>query len=82
MVMPCSRSASSPSTSSAKSISSPVGAEFLGVFFQRGQRVFEQQLGVVEQPPDQGGFAVIDAAAGEEAQQGFLFLRGEEFSGR
>ena len=55
------------------------GAEFLGILFQRRQRVFEQQLGVVEQPPDQGGLAVIDAAAGEKAQQGFLFLRGEEF---
>ena len=56
------------------------GAEFLGILFQRRQRVLEQQLGVVEQPPDQGGFAVIDAAAGEKAQQGFLFLRGEELS--
>jgi len=55
------------------------GAEFLGVFLQRRQGVLEQQLGVVEQPPDQGGLAVIDAAAGEEAQQAFLFLGGEEF---
>ncbi len=56
------------------------GAEFPGILFQRGQRVLEQQLGVVEQPPDQGGFAVIDAAAGEKAQQRFLFLRGEKLS--
>ena len=40
--------------------------------------VFEQQLGVVEQPPDQGGLAVVDAAAGEKAQQRLLFLRGQK----
>ena len=55
-----------------------VGAELLGVFFQRRQRVFEQELGVVQQAPDQGALAVIHAAAGEEAQQGFLFLRGQK----
>ena len=55
------------------------GAEFAGILFQRRQRVFEQQFGVVKQPPDQRGFAVIDAAAGEKAQQRFLFLRGQKF---
>ncbi len=50
------------------------GAEFPEVLLQRGQVVLEQQLGVVEQPPDQGGLAVIDAAAGEKAQQRFFFL--------
>ena len=45
------------------------GAEFLGILFQRAKRVLEQQLGVVKQPPDQGGLAVIDTAAGEKAQQ-------------
>src|SRR5262249_34724379 len=37
----------------------------------------EQQLGVVEQPADQGGLAVIDAAAGQEPQQRLLLLRRE-----
>jgi hypothetical protein len=30
----------------------------------------------VQQPPDQGALAVIDAAAGEEAQQLFVFMLG------
>src|SRR5882724_1527824 len=55
------------------------GAELLGILFRRSQRVFEQQLGVIEQAPDQGGLAVVHAAAGEKAQQGLLFLGGEEF---
>ena len=78
MVMPCSRSASRPSTSSAKSMSSPVVPNFLRVLFERREMIFEQQLGIVEQPADQRGLAVIDAAAGEEAQQRLLFLRREE----
>ena len=55
------------------------GAEFLGILFQGGQSVFEQQFRIVQQTPNQGGFAVIDAAAGQKPQQGFLFLVGEEF---
>ena len=78
MVMPCSRSASSPSTSSAKSMSSPVVPSLLRILLQRRQMILEQQLGIVEQPADQRGLAVVDAAAGEEAQQRLLLLRGEE----
>ena len=44
------------------------GAELPGILFQRRQSVVEQELGVVEQPPDQGGLAVIHAAAGEKPQ--------------
>ncbi len=40
--------------------------------------ILEQQLGIVEQPADQRGLAVVDAAAGEKAQQRFLLLRGKE----
>ncbi len=69
MVMPCSRSASRPSTSSAKSMSSPLVPCAPGIRVQRGELVLEDQLGVVEQPADQRGLAVIDRAAGEEAQQ-------------
>jgi hypothetical protein len=54
MVMPCSRSAARPSTSRAKSISSPCVPTRLLSAFQRGQLVFEDHLGIVEQPPDQG----------------------------
>src|SRR5690606_7808375 len=31
--------------------------------------VFEERLRVVQQPPDEGGLAVVDAAGGGEAQQ-------------
>ena len=78
MVMPCSRSASSPSTSSAKSMSLAGGAVLDAVAFQRRELVVEDQLGVVEQPADQRRLAVIDAAAGEEAQQADLLLARQE----
>src|SRR5690606_33355095 len=52
-----------------------LGAPFSGVGFDSGQLVFEQHLGFVKQAPDQGAFAVIDAAAGNEAQQVLLFVR-------
>ncbi len=34
-----------------------------------GELIFVDQLGVVQQPADQRAFAVVDAAAGDEAQQ-------------
>lgn len=36
---------------------------------QRFELVVEQQSAIVEQAADEGGFAVVDAAAGDEAQQ-------------
>ena len=69
MVMPCSRSAARPSTSRAKSISSPWVPWRRLSRFQRAELVVEQQPGVVQQPPDQGALAVVHAAAGDEAQQ-------------
>ena len=39
------------------------------VLLERGQLVVEQQLGVVQQPADERALAVVDAAAGDEAQQ-------------
>jgi hypothetical protein len=39
-----------------------------------GELVLEDQLGVVEQPADQRRLAVVDGAAGEEAQQRLLGL--------
>ena len=58
------------------------GAVLLEILFERGQLIFEQQLGIVEQPADQRGLAVVDAAAGEKAQQRLLLLRGEIFGER
>ena len=36
--------------------------------------VFEDELGVVEETTYQGGFPVIDAAAGDESQHGLAFV--------
>ena len=44
---------------------------------EAGELVVEDQLAVIEQPPDQGGLAVVDAAAGQEAQQRLVGLLGE-----
>ena len=77
MVMPCSRSAARPSTSSAKSSSPPCVPTFLRVGLERGELVLEDQLGVVEQPADQRALAVVDAAAGDEAQQALVLVRVE-----
>jgi hypothetical protein len=44
------------------------GAVLAGVAFQGREMVIEDQLGVVEQPADQRGFAIIDTATGEKAQ--------------
>jgi hypothetical protein len=51
-----------------------LGAVFGGILFQGGQLVVEQAFGVVQQAPDQGALAVVDAAAGDEAQQRFGFV--------
>ena len=45
-----------------------VGAVLAAVAFQGGHLIVEQLLAVIQQPPDQGGFAVIHAAAGQEPQ--------------
>ena len=41
----------------------------LAVGLERGELILEDHLAVVEQPPDQRRFAVVDAAAGDEAEQ-------------
>ena len=46
-----------------------------GVGFEGRELVFEDHLRIVEEAPDQGGLAVIDRAAGDEAEQGFLLVR-------
>src|SRR5207237_9383946 len=51
-----------------------LSADLLRVGFKRRELVFEQHLGFIEKPSDQGRFAVIDAAAGDEAQEILLLL--------
>ena len=78
MVMPCSRSAFRPSVSRARSISpAPVVPTLLAVAFHGGELVLVDHLGVVQQPADERALAVVDAAAGEEAQQLLLLVAGE-----
>jgi hypothetical protein len=61
MVMPCSRSARRPSVSSARS--APSKAALAGDPLDRVELVGEDRLGVVQQPADQGGLAVVDLPA-------------------
>ena len=41
----------------------------------RSELVVEQQFGIVQQAADQGRLAVVDAAAGDEAQQRLALRR-------
>ena len=51
------------------------GSTHLGaVGFQGGHVIFVDHFGVVQQATDQGAFAIIDAAAGKQAQQLFVLV--------
>ena len=52
----------------------PLRPHPLAVAFQRGELVFENHAAVVEQASDQRGLAVIDAAAGDEAQHRLVLV--------
>ena len=64
----------------------PGGAEAAGIAFQHGHHVVGDGAALEQQAADQGGLAVVDAAAGQHAQQGvghqkypsrfFVFHRG------
>ena len=45
------------------------GAEPPAVLVERRHRIIRYRAAFEQQPPDQGGFAVVDAAAGEYAQK-------------
>ena len=49
-------------------------ADALGVGLQRFELILEDHLRIIEQSPDQGGLAVIDAATGDEAQHGLVLM--------
>ncbi len=49
-------------------------ADLLRVGLERRELVLEDHLRVVEQPADQRGLAVVDAAAGDEAQQALVLV--------
>ena len=77
MVMPCSRSASSPSSRSAKSRSPPWVPTLRESTSERREVVLEHELRLVEQAADQRRLAVVDAAAGDEAQERLVLVRVE-----
>ena len=54
-----------------------LGADLLGVGFERRELILEDHPAVVQQPSDKGRFAVIDGAAGDEAQQALLLVLAE-----
>ncbi|MNZ61823.1 hypothetical protein D3C78_799250 [compost metagenome] len=51
-----------------------LGAELLGVGLELAELVLEEDFRFIEQAPDQGALAVVDAAAGDETQQVLLLL--------
>ncbi|MND74614.1 hypothetical protein D3C80_662110 [compost metagenome] len=51
-----------------------LGAELLGVGLELAELVLEEDFRFIEQAPDQGALAVVDAAAGDEAQQLLVLL--------
>ena len=51
-----------------------------GIAFQGGKMILEQKLGIIQQPADQRGLAVIHRTAGQKAQEGLLLLRGQVFA--
>ena len=53
---------------------SPLRAHAAAVRLQRRHLILEDHLGVVQQPSDQGGLAVVYAAAGDEAQQALVLV--------
>jgi hypothetical protein len=55
-----------------------VGAVAAGIRLEGGELILEQALGIEQQPPDQRRLAVVDAAAGQKAQQAFVLVVAEE----
>ena len=53
------------------------GAELAAVALERGELVLEEGAGFVEEAADEGGFAVVHAAAGEEAKEARLGRQAE-----
>ena len=49
-------------------------ADLLRVGFERGEVVLEDELGLVQEAPDQCALAVVDRAAGDETQQRLVLL--------
>ena len=55
------------------------GVVLLGVSLYRRQLILENQFGIMQQPANQGRFAVVDITAGDEAQQVLVFVLAQVF---
>jgi hypothetical protein len=49
-------------------------APLLGVVLDGGELVFEEHLRFIQQPADDGRFAIVHRAAGDEAQQALALV--------
>ena len=49
-------------------------ADAARIDFERGELVLEQELRLVQQPSDERALAVVDAAAGDEAQEALVLV--------
>ena len=52
-------------------------ADLFRIGFQRGQLIFKDHLGIIEQAPDQRRFAIVHRPAGDEAQHRLVLMRVE-----
>ncbi len=62
MVMPCSRSAGEAVDQQRQVDLAALGPDLLGVGRHGGELVLEDELGIIEQTPDQGRLAVVHAS--------------------
>ena len=75
--MPCSRSAAQAVEQQREVEVAALRADLLGVGLEGGELIVEEHLRFVQQAADQRALAVVDAAAGDEAQQGLALVRCE-----
>ena len=52
----------------------PLRPDALRIRLQRRQLILEDHLGIIQQPTDQRGLAIVDAAAGDEPQQALVLV--------
>jgi hypothetical protein len=55
----------------------PLRAHPLAIGFERSELILKDHLAVVEQPPDQRRFAIINGSAGDKAQQRLVLVNVE-----
>jgi len=74
MVMPCSPLGRQPVDQEREVEVRSLSADLLRLDGQGFEVVLEDEVRLVEEPTDQGALAIVDAAAGDEAQQGLVLV--------